>query len=228
LRKLAVIPARGGSKRLPRKNILPFRDKPMIAYTIAAAHQANCFERVLVSTEDSEIADVAISFGAEVLNRPAGLAGDDATVAQTCLNVLDQEEVAGHTYDVLCCLYATAPLRLASDIVATIEMLSPDQCAFSMAVTTPPFSPAEVLTSRSRGSLEPVWPDLINAEKSSLPEYLIDNGSTYAVLVPEFQNHRDFYGPGLRGHRMPLSRSIDIDTAEDLELALFYAERAAR
>lgn len=226
LRKLAVIPARGGSKRLPRKNVLPFREKPIIAYTIAAAHHANCFERVLVSTEDAEIAVVAKTCGAEILERPAELACDHTTVIQVCLNALDQEEAQGRSYDVLCCLYATAPLRLATDIVATVEIPSPGECAFAMAVTSLPFSPAEVLVATDDNALEPMWPDLIDAEKSTLPEYLVDNGSTYAVLVPEFRRHRDFYGPGLRGHRMPRSRSIDIDTAEDFKLVQFYAEQA--
>ena len=162
-----------------------------------------------------------------MISKRPSCASDQATVAQVCLNALDQEEGQGRSYDVLCCLYATAPLRRASDIVATIDILKSDHCAFAMAVTAPTFSPVEVLVETKDGALEPLWPDLINAEKSTLAEFLVDNGSTYAVLVPEFRRHRDFYGPGMRGHIMPRSRSVDIDTADDLELALFFAEQTA-
>ena len=106
---LAVIPARGGSKRLPRKNIVDFFGKPIIAYTIEAALGSGCFSRVLVSTEDSEISDIAIQHGAEVADRPADLAGDSATVVDVCVDILNREAAAGKEYDVLCCLYPAAP-----------------------------------------------------------------------------------------------------------------------
>src|SRR6266849_842542 len=134
-KRLAIIPARAGSKRLPRKNLLPFRGRPMLAYTIEAARDSRCFDRVVVSTEDDEIAGVARTAGAAVFKRSPELATDTARVTDVCLDVLAGEERAGRSYDVFACLHATAPLRRAEDIVAVVSLI---ECGaeFAMAVTT--------------------------------------------------------------------------------------------
>ncbi|MEW6220656.1 MAG: acylneuraminate cytidylyltransferase family protein [Thermodesulfobacteriota bacterium] len=220
---LAVIPARGGSKRLPRKNILPFRGRPVMAYTIAAALEAGCFRKVLVSTEDDEIAAVGRQYGAEVARRPWALASDTARVVDVCRQVLDEERRAGRRYDVLCCLYATAPLRTAPDILATAGLLMEGECEFAMAVTRYSFPPAQALRPDNAGILNPVWPELVHQQSQNLGTFLVDNGSTYAVLVPAFLETGTFYGPTLKGHVMPRLRSVDIDDEEDFQLALLLA-----
>jgi N-acylneuraminate cytidylyltransferase len=225
-RAIAVIPARGGSKRLPRKNILDFQGRPIIAWTIDAARESGLFERVLVSTEDAEIADVARRSGAEVAARPAALAGDTVGVVAVCLDLLEREAAAGCAYDIMTCLYATAPLRTAGDIVAVTGLLGPG-CDFAMAVTGYDLPPLQALRRDGDGRLAPMWPEWISLRSQDTPELLVDNGSTYAVSVEAFRRAKTFYGPGLRGHAMPRGRSVDIDTAEDMELAAFYAARGA-
>ena len=133
---IAIIPARGGSKRLPRKNIADFMGKPIIAWTIEAAKASGAFERVVVSTEDEEIAAISEKFGADVDRRDPALATDTARETDVMLELLSREEQAGKYYDVTCCLYATAPLRKAQDIQAVIGLLEPGKCDFALAATT--------------------------------------------------------------------------------------------
>lgn len=226
-RRLAVIPARGGSKRLPRKNILDFMGKPIIAYTIEAAKACGLFERVLVSTEDAEIAEVSRCFGAEVAARPLELAGDNVGVVAVCLDLLEQERLAGRDYDQMCCLYATAPLRNAQDIGSVCGLLGPG-CDFAMAVTGYGYPPLQALKISNDGVLSAMWPEWIEVRSQDAPKLMVDNGSTYAVSVGAFRREKSFYGPGLRGHAMPHCRSVDIDTAEDMALAEHYAGQAER
>jgi len=224
---IALIPARGGSKRLPRKNIMDFRGRPMIAYTIAAARESGCFDRVVVSTEDAEIADTARGYGAEIDRRAAELATDQARVTDICLDLLAREAGAGRSWSVLACLYATAPMRTAADIRATVGLLAPGRCDFAMAVTAYAMAPHQALRLEADAALAPMWPELIERRSSELPPLVVDNGSTYAVDAAAFRTHKTFYGPTLRGHRMPRERSVDIDTRDDYDYALWLAGRAA-
>jgi CMP-N-acetylneuraminic acid synthetase len=224
--RVALIPARGGSKRLPRKNVLDFSGRPIIAFTIMAAIDSKRFERVVVSTEDNEIADVAARFGAEIDQRPSGLAADEARVTDVCIDFLNREENAGRNWAVMACLYATAPMRNAEDIQTTVDLIEPGRCAFAMAVTRYALTPHQALKMGRDGGLAPMWPDLVERRASELPPLVVDNGSTYAVEVDSFRHYRSFYGPGLRGYAMPRNRSIDIDTREDYEFALWLAGRS--
>lgn len=223
-RHLAVIPARGGSKRLPRKNIIGFLGKPIIAYTIEAAKASGVFDRVIISTEDKEIADVARRYGGDVDERDAELATDAATIKQVCLELLDRLEQAGEKYDTLSVLYATAPLRNASDIRATHALLS-DGCDFAMAVTEFHQPVHQALILKPVHNIEPVFPELISKRASDVDRYAAGNGSTYCVKVSAFKAKPGFYGAPLRGHIMPRERSIDIDTIEDFRLAEYYAKQ---
>jgi pseudaminic acid cytidylyltransferase len=216
---IAIIPARGGSKRLPRKNILDFHGKPIIAYTIAAALDSGCFGKVVVSTDDSEIAEVAARHGAQIALRDPQLATDSATVAQVCLDLLAREEGEGNTWERFCCLYPTAPLRDATDIRATVALLERGVCDFAMAVTRFSHYPHQALKLTGDGVAEPMWPDLCQLRSDRLPELAADNGSTYAVFVDQFRQYKTFWGPRMKAHKMPLVRAIDIDTAEDFHFA---------
>lgn len=219
MRTLAVIPARGGSRRLPRKNVAEFCGRPIIAWTVEAALAADRFERVVVSTEDDEIAREARAAGAEISDRSPALASDTARVVDVCLDLLAQEERADRSYDALCCLYPTAPLRRAEDIAGVLDLLEPGVCDFAMATTRYAHPPHQALVTGADGALRPLWPELVERRQAELGDLCVDNGSTYAVAVAAFRAHRTFYGPGLRGWRMPFARSIDIDEHEDLELA---------
>jgi pseudaminic acid cytidylyltransferase len=222
---VALIPARGGSKRLPRKNIIDFLGRPIIAYTIEAAQESGCFARVAVSTDDDEIAGIARRCGAEIALRQPELASDSATLIEVCLEFLDNEKGDGRDWLYLGCLYATAPLRNAQDVRATMSLLEPGRCAFTMAVTGYEHYAHQAMAMDKDGTLTPMWPDLVERRGSDLPPLRAGNGSTYGLEVAAFRRHKAFYGPGLRGHDMPRERSIDIDTQTDLDLALFCAQR---
>lgn len=122
---ICVIPARGGSKRIPRKNIRDFCGKPMIAWSIEAARASRCFDRIMVSTDDDEIAQVARAWGAEVpFMRPAELAGDHADTTSVVVHALQRFQDTGQTPASVCCLYATAPLVSAEDLSRGLKLLS--------------------------------------------------------------------------------------------------------
>ncbi len=223
-KRLAIIPARGGSKRLPRKNLLPFLGRPIIAHTIEAALKSGCFDRVLVSTEDAQIAAAAREAGAVIHDRDTSLATDSATLVEVCLDILASEERAGRSYDILACLYATAPLRHADDIAAVVALADRPDVDFAMAVTAYPLPPHQALRIEPNGALAPMWPELVDLRADKVGQLVVDNGSTNAAKVPEFRKHRTFYGPRLSGHVMPRERSVDIDEQSDYELACWHAE----
>lgn len=216
---LAIIPARGGSKRLPRKNIIDFQGRPVITWTIDEAIGCGRFQQVLVSTDDPQTAEIARGAGAGVSIRPPELASDQASLIDVGIDVLDREQQQQRAYDVLCFLYPTAPLRAGSDIIGVLELLEPGVCEFAMAVTRYAHPPHQALVMDSDGSLRPRWPEYIELSEAGFGKVWVDNGSTYAVNTAAFRKHRTFYGPGLRGWPMPFMRSIDIDVPEDLELA---------
>ena len=121
---LAVIPARGGSKRIPRKNIKPFCGKPIIAWSIEAAKASGCFERIIVSTDDKEIAQTAEQWGAEVaFDRPAELSDDHTGTAPVIAHAIRQEQQNGRDPVNVCCLYATAPFLVPEDLLQGLKML---------------------------------------------------------------------------------------------------------
>jgi CMP-N-acetylneuraminic acid synthetase len=219
---LAVIPARGGSKRLPRKNAMPFLGRPMMAYTIQAALESGVCGRVVVSTDDAEMAAIAQQAGAEVSLRPADLASDQARVSAVCLWELDREAAEGRVWDRLICLYPTAPMRSAEDIRATAALL--DQGAdFALAVTTYDLPPHQALRLDASGGASPMWPELVNKRDSEIGQLVVDNGSTYAVKTEAFRRVGGFYGQPLRVHVMSRDHSVDINTIDDFRLAEYLA-----
>jgi len=226
MKKVAVIPARGGSKRLPRKNIIDFCGRPIISYTIDAALGCELFERVIVSTDDDEIADISTKFGAEVMLRPAELAADNARVVDVCLHVLDSETGQGRSYEILCCLYATAPLRGADDIKNTVALVANGEGDFAMAVTKYHYPVHQAMIMNPAGLMQSMWPDWVRKRSQDVPDLYIDNGSTYVARISEFIKLKHFRGSRLKGYYMPRNRSVDIDDIEDLEIAKYFARRS--
>lgn len=223
---VCLIPARGGSKRLPRKNIADFLGRPIIAYTIEAARASGLFSCIAVSTEDREIARIAIDWGTEWHERPARLAADDARLIDVCVGFLEDEERAGRRYDTLACLLPTAPMRGPDDVHGVHDLLAPGACEFAMAVTTYGLPPLQALRRTPDGFLELMWPQLANLRSQDAPSLYVDNGSTYFAATGALLRERTFYGPRLRGYLMPRERSVDIDEPFDLELARVLAQRA--
>ncbi len=226
MKSVALIPARGGSKRLPRKNILPFMGKPMIAYSIEAAKHTGLFDDVVVSTDDHEIANIARQYGARVSFRDPELATDKAMVRAVAGDFLMQEETQGRPYDLLCVLYATAPLRGAEDIAAVHALIEPGVCHHAIAIKEYSDPPHQALKKMNdAGDLEPMWPEIVAARADSLPHLVVDNGSTYCVMTEDFKKDHNFYAAHMRGHSMPFWKSVDMDTAADFDLAEHFARK---
>ncbi len=218
--RLALIPARGGSKRLPRKNILPLGGQPMLCWSINAAIKSQLFERICVSTDDAEIALIANNAGAEVLRRPTYLGTDESTVADVCKYHIQDFKDNGITFDHLYCLYPTAPLRNADDLIAMASIFEKRHDAIAVvAVTKFLHYPHQALHIEKNGSLKAFWPQLTKLRGSELPTLVAGNGSTYAVSIAHFLKTLDFTPEtGLYAHVMSLMRSIDVDTPDEYEL----------
>ena len=225
MKRLCVIPARGGSKRIPRKNALDFFDQPMVAYSINAGLKSGRFDRVVVSTEDDEIAEIGKKFGAEVDFRDPNLATDTATVNEVLFDLLDREEQVGRKYDVISCLYATAPLRTQDDVRGVVDLIEPGNCDFALAVTSFDLPAHQAMYMDTGGVLSALIPNLINKRASEVGTIRVDNGSTYAAKVSAYREVGHFFGPGCKGHDMPRERSCDLDEPEDLDILRWHAKK---
>jgi len=217
-KNICIIPARGGSKRLPRKNILPLKGKPLMAYTIEAAIQCGLFGKVCVSTEDEEIADIALKYLAEVpYCRPRFLATDTAGVVDVCLDMLTYFEKEDTHFEALCCLYPTAALRNCEDIVNAYKIFKRGFFTV-MAVTDYFFPPHQALVLNKDSTAHLFWKDVGGKRSSELPEFVVDNGSTYWADIEMFKLEKTFYSSKTGIYKMPKIRSIDANTEEDFQL----------
>ncbi len=214
--RVAIIPARGGSKRIPRKNIRTFGGLPMIAHSIRAARESACFDRIIVSTDDAEIAEVSRQYGAETpFFRPAELANDyagtTAVVAHAVSWLTSQNAPPGLT----CCLYATAPFVRAEDIRAGVGIFGQDRWRYVFSASTYDFPVFRGFTAEVDTGLAMIFPEHANTRSQDLPEAFHDAGQfyiadavTWARQDPIFDAHSTFV-------RLPRWRVQDIDTEED-------------
>jgi N-acylneuraminate cytidylyltransferase len=222
---IAIIPARGGSKRLPRKNIAPIAGKPVISYPLLAAARSGLFRHVFVSTEDEEIAAIGRANGAEVVRRPDKLAEDRATVAQVCEHVLETCEGLGFEPETFCCIYPTAVFVTADDLRRARGLLSSDPHADGvMSVSEYAIHPYKAMRL-SNGYLVPEWSELARAQSQTYPRCYASNGTFYWLVSKAFRRQQSFYQPHLLPYVVPLERAVDIDTAEDLERARRLADQ---
>jgi len=211
---LALIPARGGSKVIPGKNIRPLAGKPLIAHTIAAALHVPAIDRVVVSTDDSAIAAVALQWGAEVpFLRPPELAADDTPGIAPVLHAL---EVLPEVSQVLL-LQPTSPLRSSADIEGILEFQRERQCSSVVSVCASGKHPQWMFRLDPTGHLGPflaAGPTAADCRQQLEPAYAL-NGALYLCERDWLQNHKSFVGPGTLGYPMPPQRSVDIDTPLD-------------
>ena len=227
---LCVITARGGSKRIPRKNIRDFRGKPVIAYSIEAALESGLFEEVMVSTDDAEIAEVARRYGAEVpFMRSAGNSDDYATTADVLREVLGEYAKRGREFGVLCCIYPTAPFVTAAKLRAAMGLLASDGEADAvMPVAAFSFPPQRGMLLEG-GALCFERPENAKARSQDLPKMYHDCGQFYVYRTGAFRR-RD---PVLEGRVLPLvmpeAEVQDIDNESDWAMAeLKYGRMVAR
>lgn len=220
---VAIIPARGGSKRLPRKNVLPILGKPILSYPIKAASESKLFETIIVSTEDEEIAKTAKAFGARVIERPKELAGDKATVVEVCLHVLEVLRCENKCPNYFCCIYATALFIRPYYLEESFKLLHTEPKAdFVMGVSEYNLYPVQALIEKD-GYLRPMWPRYHATQAQSHPYLVASNGTLYWARVSAFQDVKSFYGRRLKGYFIPKIHSIDINTPEDFNIAQIYA-----
>ena len=216
LPKLCVIPARGGSKRIPRKNIRVFRGLPMIAWSIKAAQAASCFDRIVVSTDDSEIIDIATSYGAEVpFKRPDYLSDDFVGTREVIEHCIHTLRSAGYEYSDVCCLYATAPFVLSSDLQASLSLLEESrEGSVVFSSTTYPFPIQRALRVSHDGYTSPYDPSSIVMRSQDLEEFFHDAGQFYWAAPEVWSRNFNLFDSG-RCYRLPRWRVQDIDTEED-------------
>jgi len=213
--KVCLIPARGGSKRIPRKNIKNFCGKPMIAWSIEAAQKATCFDRIIVSTDDEKIAEVARAAGAEVpFTRPEKLSDDHATTQDVVAHAL---EVLGPDVQTLCCLYATAPFVQVQDILAGEKALQGADYAFP--VTSFPFPIQRAVKIDADGRLDMFSSEHLLTRSQDLEEAYHDAGQFYWGTAEAWKARKPIFGSGSVPVILPRWRVQDIDTPEDWKRA---------
>jgi len=216
---LGIIPARGGSKKIPKKNIRPLMGKPLIYYTIREAKKSKYLSRIIVSTEDKEIAQIARGYGVEVITRPQELAQDDTPalpVYQHAIRFLEEKE--RYSPDIIVVLQPTSPLRLAVDIDGAIEQFlkTEDYPVVSVCEVTHP--PQWMYTLR-KGILVPVLKGEIPARRQDALTVYQLNGAVYVIPRDTVMKQNSVLGKTTRAYLMPAERSIDIDTEIDFKLA---------
>lgn len=215
---VCVIPARGGSKRIPRKNVRPFLGVPMIGWSIRVALESALFDRVVVSTDVTEIAEIARAEGAEVpFMRNTALADDHAptvpVIADACVRMqLDRSEP-------VCCLYATAPFTRAEDLAAGLKALGDPAVTYAMAVTTFAFPIQRALRREASGAVSMFDPSAMQSRSQDLEEAWHDAGQFYWAGAGTWTEQRGVFEPGAVGVAIPRHRVQDIDTEEDWQRA---------
>jgi len=217
---IAIIPARGGSKRIPRKNIKVFHGKPMIAYSIEAAQKSGCFDRIIVSTDDQEIADTALKYGAEVpFLRPANIADDYATtmdVMEHAIQYLAKQEISP---EFICCIYATAPFILAEDLCKGLELLNKPKVEYAFSATSFPFPIQRAIKITKQGDVKMFSEQYADTRSQDLVEAYHDAGQFYWGRTSAFITRKAIFAEHSKVVLLPRKRVQDIDTVEDWELA---------
>lgn len=218
--KLAVIPARGGSKRIPRKNIKLFGGKPMIAWSIEAAIASECFDRIIVSTDDEEIAAIAKSLGAEVpFVRPASLADDHTGTVAVVANATEWQNANGPVATAVCCIYATAPFLEPNDLKIGYEMLKTSGADYAFSVTSYAFPIQRAITLTPNQRVRMFQPEHFNTRSQDLPEAWHDAGQFYWGRAQAWLTHQPIFSEAAIAVPIPRHRVQDIDTPEDWERA---------
>jgi len=218
--KVAIIPARGGSKRIPSKNSKLFHGKPMIAYSIDAAQQSGCFDKIIVSTDDQHIADIARSMGADVpFMRPAEIADDVATTLDVMQHAITWCQQQGWDIDLVCCIYATAPFLLAADIQQGLQLITQEPLHYVFSATTFPFAIQRAITLNEQGNVSMIASQHLNTRSQDLPETYHDAGQFYWGKTSAFLQGKAIFAAHSKVVLLPRKRVQDIDTLEDWEFA---------
>lgn len=218
-KNIAIITARGGSKRIPRKNIKEFCGRPILCYSIEAALTSCCFDTVMVSTDDEEIAEIARKAGAEVpFLRSEANANDYATTADVLKEVLDAYEAIGEQFDYACCIYPTAPFVTGEKLKEAMETLRAGDVTCVMPVVAYSFPPQRAVVIRD-GYLKVQYPEFFQMRSQDLEKIYHDVGQFYAFEVNAFRQTGKIIGERTMPVVVSETRVQDIDTPEDWKIA---------
>jgi pseudaminic acid cytidylyltransferase len=225
---VAIIPARGGSKRIARKNIRQFAGKPIIAYSILAAKASGLFNRIIVSTDSDDIAKTAKIYGAEVpFNRPAELSDDFTETAPVILHALNWLAENGMAAEYFCCIYATAPFLNTEYLKKGLDLLIVKDAITSFAVTSFSYPILRALKINADNRLEMFWPEYLHSRSNDLPNAYHDAGQFYWGNTEKFFKEKTLFSPDSVPIILPRYLVQDIDTLEDWKTAelLFQSQQ---
>lgn len=219
MRNVAIIPARGGSKRIPRKNIKDFLGKPIIAYSIQAALDSKLFEEVMVSTDDEEIAEIALKYGAKVpFMRSNEMANDFATTADVIREVLLQYKKQNIYFENVCCMYATAPFVTSSLLTKSFELLQEED--YKTVIPIIPFSfPIQRGLKQTGTKIEMAYPEHTNSRSQDLEQIYHDAGQFYFLKTNIFLENNQIWTDNTGGILISELVAHDIDNEVDWKLA---------
>ncbi len=214
--KRAVIPARGGSKRIPRKNIKNFCGLPMIAWSIRAAIHSRCYDRIIVSTDDDEIASVAKEYGADVpFIRPLELSDDFTGTIPVVAHAIDWQNQHGPAATQVCCIYATAPFLQADDLQRGLQVLKSTGADYAFSVTSYAFPIQRAIRITAEQQIEMFQPEHFNTRSQDLEEAWHDAGQFYWGKAQAWLEHRALFTNQAAPVPLPHYRVQDIDTLDD-------------
>ena len=219
-KKFALIPARGGSKRIPKKNIINFRGRPLISYAIQTALDASIFDEIYVSTDSDKIAEIALQNGVkEILSRPDSVSNDEATI----FDVVNYHATKTHHFkecEFLCLIYATSPLLLPQDLTSSFNYLYENKLNSVVSCQTFAFPPLRSFhLNRDKNSIEYFFPKFKDTRSQDLPHLFHDSGDFLWVRFNEFIKQKTLLPKPNYPFMLPKYRGIDIDDEEDLEFA---------
>ena len=216
---VAIIPARGGSKRIPRKNIKLFHEKPLIAYSIEAALKSNLFDKVIVSTDDEEIAKIALEYGAVVpFIRPKELSDDFTGTGAVVNHTLEYLKSVGENYDFVCTIYATAPFLQKEYLIAGFEKLKNSNARNAFSCTSMPFPIQRTFKITQNERCEMFWPENFQTRSQDLEEAFQDAGQFYWTNL-NIKSDEIIFGKDSIPVILPRFLVQDIDTLEDWQRA---------
>ncbi len=219
-RALALIPARGGSKRIPRKNIRPFAGVPLLARTVALLQSSGIFDAIVVSTDDEEIASIALSAGAQTpFRRPAQLADDVTGTLEVIAHGIRQMEALGCGWEYVCCVYPAAVLTRADDLRRARDLIRQTDVDYVVPVTSFPYPIQRALRKTDAGRCEMFWPQYRATRSQDLEPSFHDAGQFYFGRRAAWLDGRPLFGAGSLLLELPRFRVQDIDVPEDWERA---------
>lgn len=224
--RIAIIPARGGSKRIPRKNVKLFAGQPMISYAISIAIECNLFDHIVVSTDDDEIADIARKFGAEVpFIRPTELSDDEMATVPVIAHAINNCAERGWAFDSVCCIYPCVPFLRAHDLIDSFQLFNSSDAKYCLSVVEFPSSVQRALAMNAKGIVAPHFSENELTRTQDLTAAYHDAGQFYWGSLESWRSNDRIHSNAV-GFQLPSWRTIDIDMPDDWIRAEIYYQQA--